>query len=159
MTSILYAEEVASGCTLRRKTIQSFYTKDKRCENIHNYQILAVVLLSDQAKVLEHSNLHHLIPGYGHPNECKVYRVRMHARTDACYSTVICYNNKNKRGQFHKVLHKSFHCTLVPFNIEILILLSFHRVLREKCLVPILRKAKQLLNGFFFFHTIFQTIL
>ena len=24
-----------------------FYTKDKRCENIRNYQLLAVVLLSD----------------------------------------------------------------------------------------------------------------
>ena len=33
---------------------------------IRNYQLLAVVLLSNQAKVLEHSNLHHLIPGYGH---------------------------------------------------------------------------------------------
>ena len=33
---------------------------DKRCENLRNYQLLAVVLLSDQAKV------HHLIPGYGH---------------------------------------------------------------------------------------------
>ena len=24
-----------------------FYTKDKRCENIHNYQLFAVVLLGD----------------------------------------------------------------------------------------------------------------
>ena len=40
-----------------------------------NYQPLAVVLFSDQAKVLEPSPPY---PGYGHPNEHKVYRVSIY---------------------------------------------------------------------------------
>ena len=32
-------------------------------------------------KVLEHSNLHHLIPGYGHPNKCEAYRVSIYVTT------------------------------------------------------------------------------
>ena len=43
--------------------------KDKCYSSVkykRNYQLLAVVLLGDQAKVLEHPNLHHLIQGYGH---------------------------------------------------------------------------------------------
>ena len=43
-----------------------------------NYQRLAVVLLSDKAKVLEHSNLHHLIQGYGHLKQRTVYKVSMY---------------------------------------------------------------------------------
>ena len=38
----------------------------------YNYQLLAVVLLCDQAKILEPSPPY---PNYGHPNEHKVYRV------------------------------------------------------------------------------------
>ena len=45
----------------------------KRCEIY--YQLLAVVLLSEKAKVLESSLPY---PGYGHPNEHKVYRVSIH---------------------------------------------------------------------------------
>ena len=50
----------------------------KRCEIYSNYQLLAVVLLSDQAKVLEPSPH----PGYWHPNKHKVYRVSIYDMID-----------------------------------------------------------------------------
>ena len=43
--------------------------------DLYNYQLLAVVLLRDLAKVLEHSNLHHLIPGNGPLKRPKVPKV------------------------------------------------------------------------------------
>ena len=43
-----------------------------------NYQLLAVVLLSDWAKVLEPSPPY---PGYLHPNEQKVYRVSIYRQS------------------------------------------------------------------------------
>ena len=58
------------------KYFNMFITKIKDVKIYDNYQLLAVVLLSDLAKVLEPSPPY---PGKGHPNEHKVYRVSMYA--------------------------------------------------------------------------------
>ena len=55
--------------------IQNIIQKQLQNKKNSNYQLLAVVLLSDQAKVLEPSPPY---PGYGHPNKLKVYRVSMY---------------------------------------------------------------------------------
>ena len=54
-----------------------------------NYQLLAVVLLRDQAKVLEPSPPY---PGYGHPNEHKVHRVSMYDIA-AFHRGCVCYSD------------------------------------------------------------------
>ena len=52
--------------TLKGSTVAHLYS---------NYQLLAVILLSDKARVLEPTPPY---PGYGHPNEHTVYRVSIY---------------------------------------------------------------------------------